>query len=139
MNEDRELEHLFERLFTVDEANALLPTLIPLLKELKQQKEDLDQQSADLEALTPAMRSNGHALDAVKHEQRIAALMSELTRGVQRVLALGVEVKDLNQGLVDFPHRRADRLVYLCWKLGEERLAFWHDIDAGFAGRQSLE
>lgn len=128
----------FARFFTVVEANQLLPTLIPLLTELKREKEELDETQRELATLTPAMRANGHGGAAAAIEQRIAGLLARLADGLSRVNALGVEVKDLNQGLIDFPHRRGDRVVYLCWRLGEGPLAFWHELDAGLAGRQPL-
>ncbi len=128
----------FARLFTVEEANALLPTLIPLLTELKRDKEELDAARDELEGLAPAMRANGHGMAAAAIEQRIATLIERLTGGVRRITAMGIEVKDLNQGLIDFPHQRANRIVFLCWHLGEGPITFWHEIADGFAGRQPL-
>jgi hypothetical protein len=58
---------------------------------------------------------------------------------VQELTALGVELKDFFTGLVDFPARRGGRDIYLCWKLGEAEVAYWHEMDAGFAGRQKLK
>jgi hypothetical protein len=106
------------RLFTLDEANELLPTLIPLL--------------------TPSMRSNGHGAEAADLDQRLADIATELSLGIRQVLELGVEIKDLNLGLIDFPSVRDNRIVYLCWRLGEGPIAFWHELDTGFAGRQPL-
>ena len=57
---------------------------------------------------------------------------------VRQVMATGVEVKDINTGLVDFLALREDREIYFCWRYGEEEIRFWHDLDAGFAGRQAL-
>jgi hypothetical protein len=129
----------FARLFTVDEANALLPTVIPLLTELKHDKEELDAARAELDGLSPAMRANGHGVAAAEIEQRIATLLERLTAGVRRITAMGIELKDLNQGLIDFPHKRGERVVFLCWHLGEGPLAYWHEIADGFAGRQPLD
>ena len=128
----------WRRLFTVEEANALLPTLIPVLETLRQQKRELDEARLALTRLTPAMRGNGHGATAVELERRFRDLANEITTQVRAILAQGVEVKDLDQGLIDFPSPRGDRVVYLCWRLGEGALAWWHELDGGFAGREPL-
>jgi hypothetical protein len=56
----------------------------------------------------------------------------------QAIIALGVQLKDFDSGLCDFPHLRDGRVVLLCWKQGEDRIAWWHEVEAGFAGRQPL-
>jgi hypothetical protein len=129
----------FARFFTVEEANALLPELTPSLLQLKHEKEQFDQLRRTLDAITPAMRGNGYGAVAVDYEQRIHELVARMTDGVREIANLGVEVKDLNQGLIDFPHWRNGRVVYLCWRLGEGRIGYWHEIGAGFAGRQELQ
>ena len=126
------------RLFTVEEASALLPRLIPILTELRAQKAALDDVRLSLARLTPAMRGNGHGAEAVELEQRIRELVTEIGAGVHQIAEEGVEVKDLDQGLIDFPSPREGRIVYLCWHLGEDRIAFWHEVDTGFAGRRPL-
>lgn len=126
------------RLFTVAEANALLPGLIPLLEAIRDDKARLDEARAALAKLTPAMRSNGYGMAAVGLERRVGDLAAKLTRGIERVTRLGIELKDLDHGLIDFPTRRDGRIVFLCWRLGEGDIAFWHDLDAGFAGRRPL-
>jgi hypothetical protein len=126
------------QLFTVVEANALLPHLIPLLTRLRSLKKQLDETREELEQLIPAMRSNGHGGEVRTLERRIAEHVDGLSSGIRRLTQLGIEVKDLDQGLIDFPSLRDGRVVYLCWRLGEERVGFWHDLDAGFAGRQPL-
>ena len=62
----------------------------------------------------------------------------EMQKALDELDGLGVQLKDIDQGLVDFPSRRDGRVVYLCWRLGEETIAWWHDVDTGFAGRQPL-
>jgi hypothetical protein len=129
----------FPRLFTVEEANDLLASIRPLLLELKQEKEQFDQLRRTLEAMTPAMRGNGHGALAVEYEQRINDLVTRISAGIRSLAEQGIEVKDLNQGLIDFPHLRDGHVVYLCWRLGEGKIRFWHEIEAGFAGRRVLE
>ncbi len=125
-------------LFSLSEANALLPRLAPILMELRERKAALDDARKALAELHPAMRGNGHAAEATELTGRIEALAADLTAGVRAIAALGVEVKDLDHGLIDFPSLREGRIVYLCWRLGEGPIAYWHELNAGFAGRQPL-
>lgn len=101
--------------FTRAQAEALLPQVRPLLEDLQRR----------------AMAYRRRPTDSVARE--IEALLREIAE-------LGVEVKDPNEGLVDFRAERRGREIYLCWKLGEgDRIAFWHDLDTGFAGRKIIE
>ena len=101
--------------FTRTQAEALLPKVQPLLEDLRRRMETYRKRPSD-----PLVRE-------------IEALLREIGE-------LGVEVKDPDQGLIDFRGRYRGRTVYLCWKLGEgSRIAFWHDLDAGFAGRKIIE
>jgi hypothetical protein len=126
-------------LFTVAEANALLPEIVPLLMEMRSRKVELDTALAALEKLMPAMRLNGHAAEARALEARIHDLSTELAAGVDHLRDQGIEIKSIDHGLIDFPCLRGDRVIYLCWRLGEgPTIRYWHEIDAGFAGRQKL-
>jgi hypothetical protein len=128
------------RLFTVQEANGMLPEIVPLLLEMRARKVALDTALAGLEKLTPVMRLNGHAAEARNLEVRIHELSSELAAGVDHLAAQGIEIKSIDHGLIDFPTLRDGRVVYLCWRLGEgPTIRFWHEIEAGYAGRQKLE
>ena len=73
------------------------------------------------------------------HGRAFAEAALTMTRGLAQIEAWGIVVRDLDQGLCDFPHLREGRVVYLCWLVGEERIAWWHDVHAGFAGRQPLD
>lgn len=127
------------RLFTVAEAEALLPEIVPLLMELRAHKVALDSALAALQKLTPAMRRNGHAPRAQALDEQIHDRAMELRAGIEHLADQGIEVKSLDHGLIDFPSPREGRVVYLCWRLGEgARLRYWHEIDTGFAGRRSL-
>ncbi len=128
----------WRRLFTAEEANALLPELVPILTDLRAKKGELDEARRALARLTPAMRADGHRPEAVALERRIRELAAALTVGIRRITGQGVEVKDLDLGLIDFPSPREGRVVFLCWRLGEGPIAYWHEVDAGFAGRRPL-
>jgi hypothetical protein len=126
-------------LFTVAEANALLPEIVPLLMEMRARKVELDIALVALEKLTPAMRLNGHAAAARDLEAKIHDSSTELAAGVDHLRDQGIEIKSIDHGLIDFPALRGDRVVFLCWRLGEgPAIRYWHEIEAGFAGRQKL-
>jgi hypothetical protein len=125
-------------LFTVAEANALLPVVSPTLINLRDAKARLDQAQDKLGQFTPAMRSNGYGMTTLKLEQEIAELIANLATWLHEITSLGIEVKDLDQGLIDFPSLRSGRVVYLCWRLGEGEIAYWHDLHTGFAGREPI-
>ena len=128
-------------LFTEKEANSLLPRLRPLLREAQDLKQKMESLDKELTELAPPSVGNGHARDAVGLRSRTLE-MEQMNRRVQMILAtvqdLGCEVKDLDMGLVDFRSMRNDREVYLCWTLDEPVVAFWHDLEGGYRGRQPL-
>jgi hypothetical protein len=128
------------RHFTVEEANAVLPTLTPVLEDMQRVHRQLRDA---LEAVTEFARraaNNGHGegYHGLEPEHDLKQIRQDLGERLQFVQALGVHVKDIDEGIVDFPTRMFERDVYLCWRLGEERVEHWHDIDSGFAGRQPL-
>jgi hypothetical protein len=126
------------RYFTREEAEALLPQVSVVLRDIQREHVAVKEHELELEALELRSRGNGHHL----HE-RIAKLQRELARSLQalRTLAIelegfGCELKDPETGLIDFLGLRDGREIYLCWRLGEERINYWHDLHTGFAGRQ---
>jgi hypothetical protein len=127
--------------FTRTEAEALLPRLEPLLIELRDARNDLRVAEDEMEGLLVKMRGNGHAhqADLARLRARIADLGATLQRGLRRIDRWGVLVKDLEIGLVDFPTVREGHEAYLCWRLGETGIHWWHTIEGGFAARQPLE
>ena len=124
----------FEKHFTVAEANALLPELRELLAEIQAAR---DQLVVDWEKAVPVLRAarqNGGGPEAGDYLTGLFRLNSRLRRTAE----LGIQLKDLDRGLVDFPAWREDREVFLCWHLGEQEVRYWHDVESGFAGRQEL-
>jgi len=128
-----------EHLYTVDEANALVAKVRPWLLELQQLVQQLDQVNAQLEGIGLQARSNGRAIETEELMIRVTRLTDSAQKIVGDLIDLGIEIKDPRRGLIDFRSLRAGRVVYLCWQLGEERIAYWHDLDAGFPGRQPLD
>lgn len=128
-----------KRLYTLEEARALVPRLRGLLTALQVERRQLAAEAAALRNIAPAMRGNGHAVEASRHEERVAQLTAAIRAKLGQIAALGIEVKDVETGLVDFPSLRDGRVVYLCWHADEPTVAYWHELDAGFAGRQPLD
>lgn len=119
----------------------MLPFLAPLLFKLQKLKEEHDRQLERVVEITARMRGNGHGLSGELQgaQQAVQGLAEQINEAIERVNEMGCELKDLDMGLVDFRTEMEGREVYLCWKLGEEHVSFWHDLDAGFAGRRPLE
>jgi hypothetical protein len=128
------VEPPFPKLFTVDEANALLPTLNMLLQDVARHRDSLREKAPRMDPILRAAGANGGG--RAGSEYGVEAYNLYLT--VERIRELGVILKDLDVGLLDFPHERAGRVVFLCWHPPEERVAFWHEIEAGYAGRQPI-
>jgi len=124
----------FDRLFTVEEANALLPHLRELLADVAVHLGALREKAPHLEPILAAAGSNGGG--RVGSEYGVEAY--RLYAAIERIRELGVLIKDLDSGLVDFPHERDGRVVFLCWLPEEDRITHWHELDAGYAGRQPL-
>jgi len=129
------------RHFTPEEANAALIDVRPLVEQM------VDRRRAHVDALTRQeelegrIRGNGGGIPPAQLAEAAAQVdreARELARIVDELVDRGVEVKDIDEGLVDFPALRRGETVLLCWKLGEDEVAFWHTVDAGFAGRRPL-
>jgi hypothetical protein len=130
------------RLYTLDEAEALLPRLVPILEAIRDAQREHADAEAELEELQRAIGSNGRGAKAdrvVKAREVMARASATMRERVGELDELGVELKDPSTGLIDFRARRQGRVVYLCWLLGEPRIDWWHELDAGFAGRRPLE
>lgn len=126
--------------FTREEAEALLPAITPVLEQIRDQRQTMQQVEIELGELHLQSMNNGHHLHG-----RIARLQSTLEQALERLQALASELdsfgcvlKDPDMGLIDFLSLRNGLEIYLCWRLGEERILYWHYLDTGFAGRQPL-
>jgi len=129
--------------FTLDEAQSLLPVLESLLKRAIEGKQAAQQVESGLAELARRIYiSGGMKVDSAK----VAGLRAELEAHVQRVResvaeidSIGVQVKDLEAGLLDFPCRLEDEIVLLCWRMGESAIEHWHPTDTGFKDRQPVD
>jgi len=129
--------------FTVEEANKLLPELRTRMQRLTGAKRDFEELQTRIQVMTLAVsgasKGNPDAQELGRlHEQR-NQLAEVISREIAAIHGHGCVVKDLDKGLIDFYALSGDRLVFLCWKLGEREVAHWHPLDGGFEQRQSLQ
>jgi len=131
------------RTFTLDEAQSLLPVLESLLRVAMSAKKVIDDGEAEMQALHHRIFLNGgmfldivplarRKAERVKAEQRAKDALAEID-------SIGVQVKDLGIGLLDFPCEVQGKIVLLCWKLGEKAITHWHGTEEGFAGRKPID
>jgi hypothetical protein len=129
--------------FSLDEAQSLLPVLEALLRraiDAKKSAEDLELQLQELSQRV--FFAGGMLLDIAqvgRQQQALRSAVQQAKDAVQEIDSIGVQVKDLDTGLLDFPCRLGDDVVLLCWKLGESKITHWHTVDAGFQGRRPLD
>ncbi|MCI0336816.1 MAG: DUF2203 domain-containing protein [Acidobacteria bacterium] len=123
------------RLFTLEEANALLPEIRRLFQQIDKARAILRRLEPEVKLASERANEGG---GGTVFGMQYATALSDFLENIQEILSYGVEIKDFDSGLCDFPHERDGKIVYLCWKRGEERIDWWHDLDAGFAGRQPL-
>lgn len=131
------------RLFTPEEANAELAEVRALAQRMVDERRSLVALGQELEAVQALIGGNGGSLDpgrVAELQERVARAAAELAGVVEEIQGLGVQVKDLDRGLVDFParHPETGETILLCWELGEPEVGHWHDLEEGFAGRKPL-
>lgn len=127
--------------FTRAEAESLLPRITPVLREIQRLRREQLAHDESVAADRAKILGNGHMPpDHLRQHQRESATAERrIARLVRALTELGILIKDLDTGLVDFPALRDGREVYLCWQLGETHIAWWHEIETGFAGRMPLD
>ena len=124
------------KLFTIQEANALLPNVRIILAKIQRAHRKLAHYREEAKKAAAAAEQGGGGIES---GVAYASLLTDLTVQLSELETLGVQLKDFERGLVDFPSLRDGRVVLLCWQLGEgDELEWWHDVDAGFAGRTPL-
>jgi hypothetical protein len=129
------------RYFTAEEANDALEEVRPLTEELVEHRRELVELQERQISLTARIAGNGGNVEPRELQQvqeRLDEEVAGIARCVARIHELGALVKDLDEGLVDFPALRGDEDVLLCWRLGEEEISFWHGLEEGFSGRKPL-
>jgi len=123
------------KLFTLEEANELLPEIRKKLVRIQKLYADVGEMREQASAAASASEFGG----GMEGGSGYVHSLYEIGKITTEINAAGVQLKDYTRGLIDFPSRRGDRIVLLCWQLGEgDEIEWWHDTDAGFAGRQPL-
>jgi hypothetical protein len=130
------------RHFTLEQANAALEEVRPLAERMVAHRREVATLLGRRAGLTTTIAGNGGDLDPgelARVEAEIADEAKGVAQCVNGIHGLGAQVKDADEGLVDFPALREGEEVLLCWKLGEAEVAFWHGLEDGFAGRRPVE
>lgn len=124
------------KIFTVEEANALLPSASKIVARIQRAHKSLSRYRDEVKKASEAAENGGGGIvEGVQY----ATILANLTEQLTELEGLGVQLKDFERGLIDFPSLRDGRIVLLCWQMGEgDELEWWHDVDAGFAGRTPL-
>ena len=131
------------RTFTLDEAQSLLPLLESLLKRAMEGRRSAEKVESGLTEIAQRIYfSGGMKVDPsiiAKQRGEMETHLKQVREIVAEIDAIGVQVKDLDSGLLDFPCRVDDEVVLLCWRLGERAIEHWHTMEAGFKGRQPVD
>jgi hypothetical protein len=135
--------NMADKYFDRREAEELLPTIAPWLEEARSQKEKIESFKNELAQVASRIMVMGGIFpplaDLMRKKTEHDAAAESLVEVVNRIQGTGVLVKDLDTGLVDFPSMLDGEEIYLCWKLGEDHIAFWHGVDEGFSGRKPID
>ncbi|MGH7814356.1 MAG: DUF2203 domain-containing protein [Candidatus Binataceae bacterium] len=121
----------------MEEANELIPRLAILMERLQMQASSLRARIQELAVGDPAILRTEFAELSSRHPE-LRSFARSIAAAAEEIEATGAVLKDLEQGLVDFPYDAGDEVVFLCWQFGEPRILAWHPIDGGFAGRQPI-
>jgi hypothetical protein len=127
------------KLYSVEEANRTLPLVRRIVDDIVRTHAKWRETMRDFDVLSAGVRAdqpNEQAIALQNEAQRLAADIALCMRELEQ---LGLEFKDYDLGLVDFPSLMGDRAVYLCWRLGEPEIRYWHELDGRYAGRQPIE
>jgi hypothetical protein len=130
-----------QREFTLEEANAAVAELRPVVERMVEHGRKLEAAQREQRELVTRIAGNGGDMqpsDLRDLAEKIQREADAITECAETIDAAGAQIKSLEEGLLDFPSRRDDELVLLCWKLGEDEIGYWHGLDEGFAGRQPL-
>lgn len=127
------------RLFTLEEATALMPQVRDLMLNMQKYKLEAEVARQEISRLNEVnLRGNGYDMKREQLSTKIATNYQKVQAGLDKLNQLGVQVKDIDTGLVDFPAAREGRVINLCWKTDEPAIGWWHEVYTGFASRRPL-
>ena len=124
--------------YAIDAANERVAELRPLLEKLRSDRDAVADSQQDLMSFRRSNGSDEHAKELQARDQKIRTLVRRMQRTVARIETWGITLRDIDTGLVDFPALANGRPIWLCWRLGEGDISWWHEMDEGFAGRRPL-
>jgi hypothetical protein len=124
-----------DKIFTLGEAQGLLPALRSTLEDIGREWSRIRELQPEIQKAREKAPFDGYSKFGVIYIETVSRVMTL----IRHIKDLGVLLKDADKGLCDFPYLRHGRVVYLCWQLGEETIGYWHDIEAGYAGREPLD
>lgn len=133
-----------KKYFTIEEANNALPLVRAIVTDIVTKYNEVSERKARIDQIRRSRQPSGrgpHDLyreELVQVEEELDKEITRLQEYIEELEELGAELKDIGRGLIDFRSMMDGREVYLCWQLGEDEVGHWHELDAGFAGRQSL-
>jgi len=126
------------RYFGIDEANAVVTDARPVLEELRDDRERVAEVQAGLQRHRENNGSAEHAEELAQQEQELREIVRRMQRDVAQIDEWGITLREISTGLIDFPALANGRPIWLCWRIGEGDIEWWHETNVGFDGRQPL-
>ncbi len=126
------------RYYDIDAANARIHEIRPLLQQLRDDRNEIAEAQAELARFRQSNGHSDHAGELARREQHVRDAVKRMEAAVIQIDAWSVILRDISTGLIDFPALVSGRPIWLCWRLGEEDIGWWHEYDTGIAGRQPL-
>ncbi|MBA3435233.1 MAG: DUF2203 domain-containing protein [Chloroflexi bacterium] len=126
------------RYYALDAANARLGELRPLLERLRHDRDAVAEAQRDLSRFRESNGSDEHAHELQDRQVQIREVVKRMQQTVARIDSWDITLRDISSGLIDFPALAAGRPIWLCWRLGEDDISWWHEINDGFGGRRAL-
>jgi hypothetical protein len=127
----------FDRLFSEEEANELIPRLEILMRQLQMQATSLRARIEELSVDDPSILHSAMS-EIVGRYPELRSFATNMAEAASQIESFGCILKDIDLGLIDFPYDAGDDIVFLCWQFGESRVVAWHSVDTGFSERQPL-
>lgn len=126
------------RYFGIDEANEMLSDVRPILEELRDDRDRLAEVQSELQSARESNGSGEHAEQMVERERELRQIVQRMQHAVAQIDVWGITLREIGTGLIDFPALANGRPIWLCWRLGEGNIEWWHEVNTGFDGRQLL-
>ena len=127
----------FDRLFSEEEANELIPRLEILMRQLQMQATSMRARIDELSVDDPSILHSAMS-EIVGRYPELRSFTTNMADAAAQIESFGCILKDIDLGLIDFPYDSGDEVVFLCWQFGESRVVAWHSVDTGFSDRQAL-